>query len=155
MEFLCFRPLWCNKWCMSRWGTITGLIYSLSGWAAPALVYSWYWLSCRSSLRWLLMLCWWSCPSCSIAHSSQNSSQRMWALCHWSQSYLQCCQNLVNLFFDLLLKLNALAKIFSQVTFSNSLTLLHTLVMFCTVHSMTVMTSREPHLKCVKKPIMS
>ena len=123
--------------------TITSLIYCLSGWAAPALVYSQYWLPCLPSLRWLLTLCWWYCPSCSITLCSQNSSQRMWTLCHWPQSRLKCCQNSVNLF-----SINALANFSSQVTFSNSLILLPTLVMFYTVHLMTVMTSREPHLKC-------
>ena len=59
------------------------------------------------------------------------------------------------IYFDLHLRLIALANIFSQATFSNSLTQLHTLVMFYIVHSMTVTTSREPHLKCVKKPILS
>ena len=119
---------------------VTSLIYGLSEWAAPALVYSQYWLS-WSSLCWLLMLCW---SSCSITLSSRNSSQRMWTLCHWSQAYFHFCQNSVNHN----LRFNALANFSSQVTL-NSLTLLLTLVMFYIVPLMTMITSREPHLKCV------
>ena len=119
---------------------VTGLIYGLSEWAAPALFYSQYWLS-WSSLCWLLMLCW---SSRSIILSSQNSSQRMWTLCHWSQAYFHFCQNSVNHN----LRFNALANFSSQVTL-NSLTLLLTLVMFYIVLLTTVITSIEPHLKCV------